>query len=274
MPDFTGEALVDSLATLRAAEPLVQGLTNEVTKNDVAQVTLHWGGLPVMADAPGEAPEMAELADGMLLHTSPMTETRIDALYAAGRRATELGVPVVLDPVGVGATPTRREVVERLLSSVEFAAIKGNAGEIRTLAGLDADVRGVESVGEYDDVDAAARDLAARTGAVVVASGVADVVATADTAYGVSGGHELMGEVVGTGCMLGATLATFAAALDDPFRACLHGTLAYAVAGERAADLDHNGPASYHVNFLDSVYGTRAVDPADLDVTDRVEELV
>jgi len=269
--DLSGETLVDTLARMRGREPLVQQLTNEVTKNDLAQITLHWGGLPVMADAPAEAPETVERADALLLHTGRMTETNVEALHAAGERANELGVPVVFDPVGAGGTPTRREAAESLLSGVEFAAIKGNYGEISTLAGRDAAVRGVESVGEYEDIAATARELAAATGAVVVASGVEDVVATGETAYAVTGGHELMGEVVGTGCMFGATLATFCA-VADPLDACLRGALAYGIAGERAADLPHNGPASYRVNFLDSAYGLREAGPADLDLEGRVTE--
>jgi len=253
-PDCSSTAIAQSLSSIRETEPLVQHLTNEVTKNDLANITLHWGALPVMADAPDEAPEMAELAGAILLNTGRMSDSNIEALHNAGRAANELGVPVVLDPVGVGATPTRTDVVESLLETVDFAAIKGNYGEISALAGVEAEVKGVESVGEYDEIADTARALADATGAAVVASGQTDVVASADAAYRVESGHEMMGEVVGTGCMLGSTVATFCGGVSDSLSAALHGTLAFGIVGEQAADIAYNGPASYRTNFLDSVW--------------------
>jgi hydroxyethylthiazole kinase len=265
-----GPALVESLAAIREMEPLIQHLTNEVTKNDLAQITLHWGALPVMSDAPEESQEMAELASGMLINTGRMSDTNIEALHNAGKKATELGIPVVLDPVGVGATPTRQEVAKSLLSGIDFTAIKGNYGEISALAGSEAEVKGVESVGEYNDIGKTARALADATDTVVVASGVDDIVADDETVYTVSGGHEMMGEIVGTGCMYGSTLASFCAAVEDPLQACLHGTVAFGTVGEWAGDLDYNGPASYRINFLDSVFGLRNVEADELDLAGRV----
>ena len=269
--ELTGESLADALASVREAEPLVQQLTNEVTKNDLANVTLSWGALPVMSDAPGEAPEMAELADAILLNTGRMTDSNVEALHRTGERANELGVPVVLDPVGVGATPTRTEVAGSLLDSVQFAAIKGNYGEISAIAGVESEVKGVESVGEYETIEETAADLAEATGAVVVASGVEDVVSGGEATYRVRAGHERMSEVVGTGCMLGATLAAFCGSSSKPLDATLAGTLAYGIAGERAADLPHNGPASYRINFLDSVANLTPDVAADLDLEGRIE---
>ena len=271
MPEVTDESVVDALAAVRETEPLIQMLTNEVTKNDLAQIVLHWGGLPVMADAPEESTEMAELASGMLLNTGRMSDTNIEALHNAGRKAAERGIPVVLDPVGAGATPTRKKVARSLLAEVDVTAIKGNYGEIAALAGGEAEVKGVESVGEYEQIGETARQLAEGTDTVVIASGVDDIVADADGAYAVTGGHEMMGEVVGTGCMFGASLAAFCAAHDDPLTAALGGTVSFGLAGERAAELDRNGPASYRINFLDSVFGMREVTAEDIEVEGRVD---
>ncbi|XVH32329.1 hydroxyethylthiazole kinase [Haloferacaceae archaeon DSL9] len=271
MPEFTAASLADALDRVEAASPLVQQLTNEVTKNDLANVTLHWGGLPTMADAPEEAAEMAELADAILLNTGRMTKSNVEALHNAGRAANDLGVPVVLDPVGAGATPTRTDAAESLLSEIDFAAIKGNYGEVSTLAGVEAEVKGVESVGEYDDIGETTRALAASTGAVVVASGVEDVVSDGERTYRLPVGHEAMGTVVGTGCMLGGTIATFCGAVDDERSATIHGTVAYGVAGELAADRPYNGPASYKINFLDAVANLTAETAADVDLGRRVE---
>ncbi len=234
-PEETVSACLGSiLDAVEATQPLIQSLVNRVTTNDVANLTLHWSALPVMADAPGEAAEMAETANALLYHTSPMSDTRIEAIRETAAVAERRGVPMVLDPIGAGATPTRNDVLADLLTEWPFAVIKGNYGEISALAGEDAVVRGVESVGEYEQIAETARSLARETGAVVVASGTADVVADADRAYQITAGHEMLGEVVGTGCMLGASTASFCGAIDDPLTGSVYAALAYGLAGERA----------------------------------------
>ena len=268
-------ALAESLTSLRETEPLIQHLTNRVTINDVANSTLHWGALPVMADGPNDGPEMAHGASAVLLNTGQLNDSLSEAIYETGLAANELGVPVVLDPVGMGSTPTRNELVERLLADVAFAAIKGNYGEITALAGAEAEVRGVESVGEYDEIEQTAQAVAESADTVVVASGDTDIVATADNAYRVAAGHEMMGEVVGTGCILGGAVASFCGGIDDSLTAALHATLAFGLVGERAADDEYNGPASYHTNLLDGIWNLTPEVASDLDVDldDRVERI-
>jgi len=268
-------ALAKSLSTLRETEPLIQHLTNRVTINDVANSTLHWGALPVMADGPNDGPEMAHGASAVLLNTGQVNDSLSEAIYETGLAANELGVPVVLDPVGMGSTPTRNELVERLLTDVEFAAIKGNYGEITALAGAEAEVKGVESVGEYDEIEATAQAVAESADTVVVASGETDIVATADAVYRVEAGHEMMGEVVGTGCILGGAVATFCGGLEDTLTAALHATLAFGLIGERAADNEYSGPASYHTNLLDAIWNLtpEAASDLDVDLSERVERV-
>ncbi len=270
--DVTGTALANSLETLADTEPLVQHLTNEVTMNDVANLTLHWGALPVMADSFGDAGEMAEIASAVLLNIGQVPDGKVEAMHEAAKIATERGIPIVLDPVGVGSTPSRDAVAESLLDAFEFAVIKGNYGEISALAGVEADVKGVESIGDYDEIEETARSLADSTGAVVVASGVTDLVATGDRVVRLTAGHERLGEVVGTGCMLGATIAAFAGSIEEPETAATHATLAFDIAGEQAAEVDHNGPASYRTAFHDTVAGLSPESVAELSLEDRVEQ--
>jgi hydroxyethylthiazole kinase len=266
-------SLGNARQAIREAKPLVNALTNEVTVNDVANTTLFWGGLPVMSDDKREVADMVAAAQACLLNMGTVSESGEQAMLAAGQAANEHGVPVVVDPVGVGATPTRDRVAERLVTDREVAVICGNYGEVSALVGDEAEVRGVESVGEYANIAETAVACARTTGAVVVASGEVDVVATATTAYEVRSGHELMGQVVGTGCMLGVTLATFAGAIEDPLEAALAGTLSYGLAGEAAAAGafgEYHGPASYRTAFLDAVAGHEpTVDPAE-----RIEQVV
>ncbi|WP_224270833.1 hydroxyethylthiazole kinase [Haloprofundus salinisoli] len=273
MTDGSRFDVAEALSAVEADAPLINALTNEVTVNDVANVTLHWGGLPVMSDDTREVADMVAIADGCLLNMGTVSERGETAMLTAGRAANDEDVPVVVDPVGVGATPTRSAVADRLVTELDVTVVNGNHAEITALAGEDAEVRGVESVGEYADIAETAIACARRTEAVVVASGERDVVADAERAYEVEVGDPMMGTVVGTGCMLGATLAVFAAAIADPLRAALAGTAAYGLAGERAAAGEYGeyeGPASYKIAFLDSVAGM--ADDAEFDPSDRVRE--
>jgi hydroxyethylthiazole kinase len=268
-----GFNLDDALAAVERDRPLINAVTNAVTVNQVANVILHWGGLPVMSDDTREVADMVRGADGCLLNMGTVSERGEEAMLTAGEAANDHGVPLVVDPVGAGATPTRDRVAERLTTELNVTVVKGNYGEITTLAGDagDVEVRGVESVGEHADIAETAVTCARATDAVVVASGETDVVATADAAYEVDAGHAMMGRVVGTGCLLGATVAAFSAALD-PHEAALAGTVAFGVAGERAAAGEfgeYAGPASYETCLLDAVAGLS--DRETPDPRERIE---
>jgi len=263
------------LAAIEETSPLVNAITNEVTVNDVAQVILHWGGLPVMSDDEREVADMVAGAQSLLLNMGTVSEDGEATMIAAGNAANDAGVPVVLDPVGVGATSTRDRVAERLASELDVAIVNGNHGEIAALAGEDAEVRGVESVGEYGDIAETAIACAREYETVVVASGETDVVATPEAAFEVRAGHEMMGTVVGTGCMQGGTLATMAGAIDHTEQAALLGTAAFGLAGEAAAAGDfgeYHGPASYSIAFRDAIAGLREANPGPL--RERIERLV
>lgn len=264
-----------AIETVTAANPLVNAVTNAVTVNDVAQVILHWGGLPVMSDDEREVADMVAGAEACLLNMGTVSETGEATMLTAGDAANEVGVPVVVDPVGVGATPTRSRVAERLVTELDVAILKGNYGEVTALVGEDAEVRGVESVGAYADIAETAVACAREYDTVVVASGDPDVVATPAAADELHVGDAMMGESVGTGCMLGASVAAFAGAMADPARAAATATAAFGLAGEAAAAGQFGpvqGPASYAVRFRDAVAGL-----ADADVDparERVERVL
>jgi Hydroxyethylthiazole kinase, sugar kinase family len=267
--------LNERLDAVAEASPLVNAVTNNVTVNDVAQVILHWGGLPVMSDDTREVGDMVAASEACLLNMGTVSEVGEEAMVTAGEAANEADVPVVVDPVGVGSTPTRNRVAARLVSELDVAILNGNYGEITSLAGDDAEVRGVESVGEYSDIATTAVACARTHDTVVVASGETDIVATADAAYEVTAGHPQMGTVVGTGCMLGGSLATLAGAIEDATQAALAGTVAFGLAGEAAAAGefgDVHGPGSYNVAFKDAVAGLRDTDHDAADT--RIERVL
>lgn len=267
--------LSESLESVADESPLVNAVTNTVTINDVAQVILHWGGLPVMSDDEREVGDMVAIAQACLLNMGTVSEEGEATMIAAGESANENGVPLVLDPVGVGATPTRSRVAGRLASELDVTAIKGNYGEVTALAGEDAEVRGVESVGEYSDIATTAVACAQKYDTVVVASGATDIVATDEAAYEITAGDPEMGTVVGTGCMLGATIATFGGAIEDVETAALAGTVAFGLAGEAAANGefgDVHGPGSYNVAFKDAIAGLTETEHDQ--ATDRIEQVL
>ncbi|MDQ2074492.1 hydroxyethylthiazole kinase [Haloarcula sp. H-GB4] len=263
------------METVAEESPLVNAVTNDVTVNDVAQTILHWGGLPVMSDDEREVGDMVAGAQACLLNMGTVSETGEATMLEAGESANDHSVPVVVDPVGVGATPTRNRVAERLVTELDVAIVKGNYGEITALVGDEAEVRGVESIGEYSNIATTAVAAAQTFNTVVVASGETDIVATEDVAYQVSAGHSKMGTIVGTGCMLGATVAAFAGAIDDTAHAALAGTAAFSLAGEAAANGDFgkvHGPASFNVSFKDAIAGLAGVDTAD--ARSRIKEVL
>lgn len=228
---------------------------NHVAIGPAADAIRAIGALPVMASDPLEAGDMAAQASAVVLNTGTPDPRRFDACLAAGRRANAAGVPVVLDPVGMGATPWRTSEIERLLAEVRFAAIRGNASEIHAIttspAAAGEGPRGVEAAGTYtqQELQEIATAVRWRTGAVICISGAADVVAGQRVAIA-RNGHPLMGEVVGTGCMLSGVIAAFLAVERDAEQAVLQAVVAYGLAGESAAR-QAQGPGAFRVALID-----------------------
>jgi hydroxyethylthiazole kinase len=240
------------LARIKKNRPLIHHITNNVTVNDCANITYYWGGLPVMAHNPQEVEEMVGSANALVLNIGALDFEPVETLIKAGREANRLGIPVILDPVGAGATLFRTELSLRVMNEVKLAVIKGNAGEITVLSGSKAEMRGVEAMGTYSDLGKSARGLARREEAIVVVSGVEDLVTDGKDIYYVKNGHPLLGQVVGTGCMLGSTIAVFCSVESDYLQATLTATAAYSIAGEKAGE-EVKGPASFKIKFLDAV---------------------
>lgn len=257
----------ETLEKMRQGSALVHHLTNWVTINDCAQVVRHWGCLPVMAHAKEEVEEMAGLAGALVLNIGTLTIDFIESMLIAARAANKKGIPVVLDVVGAGATRLRTEQAERLVTQVKVDIIKGNAGEIATMAGLDAEVRGVESISVGGDIGKAARSLAAGLGSVVAVTGAADLVTDGKTVLEVATGHPLMGMVVGTGCIGTSTVGCFATAGDDYLGLTALALACYGIAGERAA-AKARGPGDF-ISVLFNEIAALSQNPDGLTVEAR-----
>ena len=254
------------LRAIRERKPLVHQITNYVVMNETANATLALGALPVMAHAPQEVEEMASVAGALVLNIGTLSEAWIEGMLLAGFAANRAGVPVVLDPVGAGATRYRTETAQQLLDNLEIAVVRGNAAEVATLAGREAEIRGVESVGNAagpELAEAAARAL----GCVAAVTGPVDHVSDGERHFAVANGHELLGTVTGTGCMATAMTGCFLAVQSDPLVAATEALVAFGVAAEGAAD-GAKGPGSFHAALYDALAG---LDPDTLDARARVE---
>ena len=257
MPELDLAAVTaDALAEIRARRPLIHQITNYVVMNDTANVTLHIGASPVMAHAIGEVREMVRYAGALVLNIGTLEPAWIEAMLAAGQEANERGVPVILDPVGVGATALRTDAVEAILAAVRVDVVRGNAAELSAIAGLAAEIRGVDSV-SADAPDAAARIVARRTGGAAVVSGAIDHVSDASRAAQIANGHPLMGAITGSGCMATALVGSFRAVQPNPFLAAAAAMIAFGIAGEIAAERSA-GPGTFRQHLMDAVYGLDA----------------
>ncbi len=258
-----------SLRRLREQKPLVHQITNYVVMNETANATLALGALPVMAHAPQEVEEMASAAGALVLNIGTLSEHWVEAMLLAGGAANAAGVPIVLDPVGAGATRYRTETARRLLEALDIAIVRGNAAEVATLAGRKAEIRGVESIGSSDSGAELAREAAQSLGTVVAVTGAVDHVSDGKRVISVSNGHPLLGTVSGTGCMSTALTGAFAAVRrDDSAAAAAEALVAFGVAGEAAA-AGARGPGSFHAALYDALYD---LDPEALDGQANVEE--
>jgi hydroxyethylthiazole kinase len=256
-----------TLRSLRERKPLVHQITNYVVMNETANATLALGALPVMAHAREEVEEMVGLAGALVLNIGTLSSHWVEAMLAAGKAANGAGVPVVLDPVGAGATRYRTETARRILDEVEVAVLRGNHGEVATLVGVTAEVRGVESIDAGGDPAELARAAAERLGVVASVTGPVDHVSDGRAVLAVANGHELLAAVTGTGCMSSAMTGCFLAVKGEaPLEAAAEALAAFGVAAEDAAR-DARGPGTFHVDLYDALAG---LDPDTLDSRARV----
>jgi hydroxyethylthiazole kinase len=250
------------LAAIRERKPLVHQITNYVVMNETANATLALGALPVMAHAREEVAEMASVASALVLNIGTLSSAWVDAMVAAGRAANAAGVPVVLDPVGAGATGYRTETARRILNEVDVSVVRGNPAEIATIAGREAEIRGVESIDVRDSGGDLARAAARELGTVVAVTGAIDHVSDGEQTLAVANGDPLLATITGSGCMATAMTGCFLAVRPDaPLAAAAEALVAFGVAGEDAAR-EAKGPGSFHAGLYDALY---ALDPERLD---------
>lgn len=249
------------LNKVREQKPLVHNITNVVVTNICANALLQIGALPVMSHAREEVEEMVGAAGALALNIGTLTPALVEAMILAGQRANKLGVPVVFDPVGAGATRLRTDSSQRILKEVKVEILRGNSAEISILAGSGGEIKGVEAVGTQVDPAVVVRELAAKNKQVVAVTGKRDFISDGQRTVAVDNGHQMMSSITGTGCMSTAVIGAFAAVEPDYLLATAAALVCYGLAGEKAAAIS-SGPGSFQVAFFDSLYSLQPEDVA------------
>lgn len=245
--------LANDLALIREKSPLVHNITNYVVMNNTANALLAIGASPVMAHATNEVADMVNIASSLVINMGTLSDPWVEAMVVAGQAAQQKGIPVIFDPVGVGATPYRTEVAMQIVEKCKPTIIRGNASEIMCLANENATTKGVDSTNTSASALEAAKKLAIATNSVVAISGDIDYITNGKTVYTVSNGSPLMPKVTGMGCTATAIVGAFAAVNSNALLAATNAMTIMGVVGEMAA-IKSAGPASMQVAFIDGLY--------------------
>lgn len=251
------------LENVRKTCPLIHNITNYVTVNDCANILLACGGSPIMADDAEEVEEITTICGGLNINIGTLNQRTIPSMHKAGKKANELGHPVVLDPVGAGASVLRTKTAQELVEDVKFTVIRGNISEIKTLAlgtgttkGVDADIADQVTEENLPQAVEFAKTFAKKTGAVIAITGAIDIVADSEKAYCIHNGHPMMSMITGTGCQLSAITAAYVTAnKETPLEAAAAAVCVMGICGEKAHERlgKQGGNASYRNYIIDAV---------------------
>lgn len=243
------------ISLVKNKKPLVHHITNVVTINDCANVTLAIGASPVMTTNPEEVEDMVKIADALVLNIGTISDSVVKSIIIAGKAANKKGIPVILDPVGVGATPYRKRIAKEILKEVSVSIIRGNASEIYGLIGGQALTKGVDAGDVSIDQGELALNAAKQLSCVVVVSGKVDAISDGTNIVRIYNGDSYLPSISGTGCMLTSLIGSFAGCSDDLFGASIIGTLVMGLAGERAKKAmgENGGIGTFRMKLMDEI---------------------
>lgn len=250
----------DNLAKIRENKPLIHNITNFVVMNYTANALLAMGASPVMAHAENEVEEMASFVGALVLNIGTLTEAWVNAMIKAGRKATQLETPIILDPVGSGATRLRTDSAKKILRESTVSVLRGNPSEIISLRDADSTTKGVDSLHSVDEAAETAKILARELNTTLAITGEVDLVTDGSRVIRISNGHPLMSSVTGTGCTATATIGAFMAVDRNPLSAAATALAFFGLAGEIAGQRT-SAPGSFGIAILDALY---AVTPEEL----------
>jgi hydroxyethylthiazole kinase len=257
----------ENLKRLREKKPLIHNITNYVVMNYTANALLSCGASPVMAHAEEEVEEMVSLAGALVLNIGTLTPQWVEAMLRAGKKANALKVPIVLDPVGSGATRLRTESARRLARELSIEVVRGNASEVLSLAKKETRTKGVDSLHSVEEAEDTAIALAKELKTTLAITGKVDLITDGKRIYRVHNGHEMMSRVTGTGCTATVIIGAFLAVDLDPVEAAALALAYFGLAGEKAA-AQSKSPGTYQIALLDALF---SIDEEQLKQGARIE---
>jgi hydroxyethylthiazole kinase len=266
MPQLNKKA-AQNLAAIRAQKPLIHNITNYVVMNYTANALLAMGVSPVMAHAQNEVEDMVAFAGALVLNIGTLTDDWIASMIKAGKKASKQGTPVVLDPVGSGATKLRTDSAKKIIAETRVSVIRGNASEILSLRHTESKTKGVDSIHSVAEAAKTATVLAQELGTTLAITGPVDLVTDGNRVIRVKNGHPLMGYVTGTGCTATVTIGAFLAVDDDPVSATATALAYFGLAGE-VAGRNAGAPGSFMIQMLDALY---SITPEALEAGCKIE---
>ena len=253
----TDAQAIELLSRIRQNAPLIHNITNFVVMNSSANILLAVGASPVMAHCQAEVEEMTSFAGALVLNIGTLQEDWVDSMILAGKKANSIGIPVILDPVGSGATRLRTDSIKKIMDECSISVLRGNCSEVLSLASDEVKTKGVDSSLSLSDqtVDAA-RQMAKENKCVIAISGEEDLITDGDTVFRVSNGQPVMTKVTGIGCGLSAVTGAFCAVADgDLAQATAAAFGFYGLCADLAVETSAN-PGSFEVAFIDRLYST------------------
>lgn len=260
--------LGNCLENVRKNTPLVHNITNYVTVNDVANVLLACGGSPIMSDEPEDVEDITSICGGLNINIGTLNQSSIKGMFLAGKKANELNHPVLLDPVGAGASKLRTETAVKLTEEIKLTVIRGNISEIKTLAlgsgttkGVDADVADAVTEENLDAAVKFVKEFAKKSGTIVAITGAIDLVSDADTCYVIRNGRPEMGKITGTGCQLSGLMTAYIVANpDNLLEAAAAAVCVMGLAGEIGWKnmKPEDGNSTYRNRIIDAIYNMDA----------------
>lgn len=246
-------ALIDRV---RTQMPIIHCMTNLVTINDCANAVLAVGGSPIMADAPEESGSITAHAKALVLNIGQLSPQKLDAMLRSGEQASHIGIPIILDPVGVGASPFRANAVRQILECLPISILRCNRAEAACIYGLPIAVSGIDNntALSITDSEALAFALANRFSCTIAITGTIDILADTQHVYRLSGGHEMLSRVTGMGCVSSVLCGTYAAVSENALTAALAALGMISAAGECAYQTDgQKGTGSFHIAVIDAL---------------------
>jgi hydroxyethylthiazole kinase len=242
-----------NLAAVREKKPLIHNITNYVVMNYTANALLAMGASPVMSHAQNEVEDMVSFAGALVINIGTLEDEWITSMMKAAKKASDLNTPIILDPVGSGATALRTNAAKKIIEESRLSVIRGNASEILSLRHADSKTKGVDSIHSVDEAAQTATVLARELNTALAITGPVDLVTDGGRVVRVSNGHPLMGYVTGTGCTATTTIGAFLAVDDDPVSATATALAFFGLAGEVAGQ-KAEAPGSFMIGMLDALY--------------------